>query len=48
MNKVIHSGVIGEKKEKETRKVLLIMENNNKGIVKHFCVGERGEGSRTE
>lgn len=33
------------KKGKETRKAQLIMENNNKKVVKHSCVGEGGEGS---
>lgn len=36
------------KKGKETRKVLLTMENNNKKVAKHSCVGKCGKGSRTE
>lgn len=36
------------KKGKETRRALLTMENNNKKVVKHSCVGECGEGSRAE
>lgn len=37
------------KKGKETRteKKLLTMENNNKKVAKHSCVGECGKGSTT-
>lgn len=32
------------KKGKEARKAPLIMENNNKEVVKHSCVGAEGSG----
>lgn len=35
------------KKGKETRKIPLLMENNNETVVKHSCVGKEGDGSRT-
>lgn len=34
------------KRGKETRKVLLVMENNNKKAIKHSCVERGGEGNR--
>lgn len=36
------------KKRKVTREAPLIMENNNKKVIKHSCVGEGGEGSEIE
>lgn len=36
------------KKGMETRKTPLLMENNNKNVVKHSCVGEEGDGNGTE
>jgi len=34
------------KRGKETRKALLVMENNNKRGIKHCCAERGGEGNR--